>query len=40
MDGVVCDKCGQKASGMAVAHAGRIYRCTWCDTDLYRIDKA
>jgi hypothetical protein len=39
-DGVVCSKCGQKASGMTVAHAGRIFRCTWCDTDLYRIDKA
>jgi len=38
--GVVCAKCRQKAAGMAVANAGRIYRCTWCETELYRVDKA
>ncbi|WP_027521443.1 hypothetical protein [Bradyrhizobium sp. Ec3.3] len=38
--GVVCAKCRQKAAGMAVASAGRIYRCTWCETELYRVDRA
>jgi hypothetical protein len=39
-DGVVCAKCRQKAVSMPVRSAGRIYRCTWCDTELYRVDRA
>lgn len=39
MDGVVCATCRRKSVGMTVPRAGRIYRCTWCDTDLYRLDK-
>ncbi|QPF91418.1 hypothetical protein [Bradyrhizobium commune] len=38
-DGVVCDRCRQKASSMPVKGAGRIYRCAWCETDLYRVDR-
>ncbi|TYM00378.1 hypothetical protein FXB40_00600 [Bradyrhizobium rifense] len=40
VDGIVCAKCRQKAASMAVPHAGRLYRCTWCDTELYRVDRA
>jgi hypothetical protein len=39
-DGVVCARCGQISAGMTVPRAGRIYRCTRCDTDLYRVDRA
>src|SRR5215471_4469270 len=38
-EGVVCSRCGQRALGGGVIGAGRIYRCSWCDTELYRIDK-
>jgi hypothetical protein len=38
--GVVCAKCRQKTASMPVRGSGRIFRCTWCDTDLYRVDKA
>jgi hypothetical protein len=38
VDGVVCAKCRQKAASMSVPHAGRLYRCTWCDTELCRMD--
>lgn len=40
VDGVVCATCRRKSAGMTVPHSGRIYRCTWCDTDLYRVDAA
>ena len=39
MDGVVCNACGQRAAGGGVIGAGRIYRCSWCDTELYRVDQ-
>ncbi|MCP3386833.1 MULTISPECIES: hypothetical protein [unclassified Bradyrhizobium] len=37
-DGIVCAKCRQKAASMAVPPVGRLYRCTWCDAELYRVD--
>lgn len=36
--GVTCNRCGQKAAALRVGSRGHIYRCTWCDVDLYRID--
>ena len=36
---VVCDHCGTGAAGMGVSGRGRIYRCTWCETELYRVDR-
>lgn len=39
-DGVVCNACPSKALVAPVARMGRIYRCGWCDTELYRIDRA
>lgn len=39
MKGIVCSKCWQRASGGPVIGAGRLYRCAWCDTELYRIDR-
>jgi hypothetical protein len=38
-DGVICSECGQKAASMPVQGRGRIFRCAWCDTDLYRVDR-
>jgi hypothetical protein len=38
IDGVVCDICRRKALGMNVPGSGRIYRCGWCETELYRVD--
>jgi hypothetical protein len=38
-DGVICSECGQKAASMPVQGSGRIFRCAWCDTDLYRVDR-
>ncbi|CCE11487.1 hypothetical protein BRAS3843_700001 [Bradyrhizobium sp. STM 3843] len=38
-EGVVCSRCRRKALGARVINAGRIYRCAWCETELYRIDK-
>ena len=38
-DGVICSECGQKAASMPVRGSGRIFRCAWCDTDLYRVDR-
>jgi hypothetical protein len=37
-DGVVCSKCGTKALGLGVRGRGRIYRCTSCETELFRMD--
>ncbi|SFN79316.1 hypothetical protein SAMN05216330_101577 [Bradyrhizobium sp. Ghvi] len=39
-DGIVCATCGQKALTGPVAGKGRIYRCDWCDNELYRVDRA
>src|SRR5215813_188075 len=38
-DGIVCSRCRQRALGGGVIGAGRIYRCSWCDTELYRVDQ-
>jgi hypothetical protein len=40
VDGIVCDTCRRKAMVGPVPSMGRIYRCGWCDTELYRIDRA
>ena len=37
-DGVVCDTCRSKAMGMNVPGSGRIFRCAFCETELYRVD--
>lgn len=39
-DGIVCATCRQKALEGPVAGRGRIYRCGWCETELYRVDKS
>ncbi|WP_439364831.1 hypothetical protein ACNJYD_36575 [Bradyrhizobium sp. DASA03005] len=39
-EGVVCVTCRRKALVAPVAGRGRIYRCGWCDSELYRVDKA
>jgi hypothetical protein len=36
--GVVCDKCGTKAARAGVSGRGDIYRCSWCEDELFRID--
>ena len=38
--GILCATCGQKAASMAVRGSGRVFRCTWCDTELCRVDRA
>ena len=35
----VCDRCGTKAARAGVSGRGSIYRCTWCDSELYRVDR-
>ena len=37
--GIVCSRCGQRASGMGVMGTGRLYMCTRCETELYRVDQ-
>jgi hypothetical protein len=39
-DGVLCATCREKAASMPVRGSGRIFRCTCCDTDLFRVDSA
>ena len=36
--GVVCHKCGTKAARAGVSGRGDIYRCSWCEDELFRID--
>ena len=38
--GITCHRCGQKAARLGVPGRGRIYRCSWCDTELYRSSAA
>ncbi|MBR0779302.1 hypothetical protein JQ625_31175 [Bradyrhizobium diazoefficiens] len=38
VDGVRCATCQRKALVGPVAGRRHIYRCGWCDTELYRID--
>ena len=37
--GVTCKCCGQTALGGGVVGAGRIYRCSWCEIELFRVDR-
>ena len=37
--GVVCDSCGTKALRAGVSGRGDIYRCSWCEVELFRIDR-
>jgi hypothetical protein len=37
--GVACSRCGRTALGGGVIGAGRIYRCGWCEIELYRVDR-
>jgi hypothetical protein len=38
-EGIVCSRCRRRALGAEVISTGRIYRCAWCETELYRIDR-
>jgi hypothetical protein len=38
-EGVVCDRCGTKAARAGVSGRGDVYRCSWCDVELFRIDR-
>lgn len=38
-EGVVCHGCGTKGARADVSGRGDIYRCSWCETELFRIDK-
>ena len=38
-DGAVCNRCGRKPARLGVSGRGHIYRCTWCEDELYRIDR-
>jgi hypothetical protein len=36
--GIVCHQCRGRTSSLAVKDHGRLYRCAWCETELYRVD--
>jgi hypothetical protein len=38
--GIVCHDCGTKALRGGVSGKGSIYRCSWCETELFRVDGA
>lgn len=38
--GITCHRCGQKPAQLGVGGRGKIYRCSWCETELFRIDAA
>jgi hypothetical protein len=38
--GVVCHDCGTKALRAGVSGRGGLYRCSWCETELFRVDRA
>jgi hypothetical protein len=38
-DGAVCHRCKRTPARMRVIGRGRLYRCTWCETELYRVDR-
>ena len=38
-EGIVCNCCGRKSAQLGVSGRGHIHRCTWCETELYRIDR-
>jgi len=37
--GIVCHQCRGKPASMAVGDKGRLYRCAFCETELYRVDR-
>ena len=37
--GVLCFRCGTKAARIGVRGRGSVFRCTSCETELYRIDR-
>jgi hypothetical protein len=37
--GVVCHDCGTTALRAGVSGRGGLYRCSWCETELFRIDR-
>ena len=36
---IACHRCGQPATAAGVVGAGRIYRCAWCERELFRVDR-
>jgi hypothetical protein len=38
-EGVVCSHCGTVVARIGVSGRGSLHRCTWCETELYRIDR-
>ena len=39
-DGTTCYRCGAKSLHLGVRGRGQVHRCSWCEIDLYRIDRA
>lgn len=37
---IVCHQCGGKPASLTVGGRGRLYRCAFCETELYRVDRA
>jgi hypothetical protein len=37
---IVCHQCKGEASSLAVRGRDRLYRCAFCETELYRVDRA
>jgi hypothetical protein len=35
---IVCHRCNGKALSLAVRGRGRLYRCAFCEDELYRVD--
>jgi hypothetical protein len=36
---IVCHRCAGKPASLAVGDKGRLYRCAFCETELYRVDR-
>jgi hypothetical protein len=36
---IVCYRCGNRPARMGVRGRGSLYRCTWCEDELYRVDR-
>lgn len=36
---IVCHRCGKKPARMGVSGRGSLYRCTWCEDELFRVDR-
>jgi hypothetical protein len=35
---ILCTRCGSKAASAGVLGRGWVWRCTWCETELFRDD--